>query len=126
MFPDLKEEASSVSYLATETAIGLILEPSLVSLDVKFVFEEKLRELAFLLSLNEAISLGLVKSPSYSEIDGGPDAAARAAGAVGGVDSGSSVGSQHHRVQPRGALAADFVARGMLTGASALSQGEDL
>jgi len=123
MFPDLKEEeASSVSRLATETAIGLVLDPTLVPLDVRFVFEEKLRQLAFLLSLNEAISLGLVKSPSFSEVDGN-DAAAAAAAAGSGLDPGSGVGSQHHRVQPRGALAADFVARGMLTGASALSQG---
>ena len=111
MFPDLKEEAASVACLATETAIGLVLDPSLVSLDVRFVFEEKLRELAFLLSVEEASSLGLVKSSSFSETDG----AALSTPTAGAVS--------HHRVQPRGALAADFVARGMLTGATALSQG---
>jgi len=128
MFPDLKEEASSVACLATETSIGLVLEPNLVPLHVKFLFEEKLRELAFLLTLNEAISFGLVKSRSFSEVDGEAATLTGATSAVDGgggstAECGSDAVSQYHRVQPRGALAADFVARGMLTGASALSQG---
>ena len=120
MFPDLKEEASSVACLATERAIGLVLDPACVPLDVRFVFEEKLRELALLLTVDEAASLGLVRSASFSETDG----AGVAAGAEGRRLSDSGVVT-HHRVQPRGALAADFVARGMLTGASALSQGQN-
>ena len=115
MFPDLKEEASSVACLATGTAIGLVLDPGVVTLDVRFVFEEKLRELALLLTVEEATSLGLVRSSSttFSETDGSTTP----------MTNNGSGAVTHHRVQPRGALAADFVARGMLTGATALSQG---
>jgi len=106
MFPDLKDDAPSLASLETEMAIGLVLDTMVVPLDVRFIFQEKLKDLAFLLTVQEAEALGLL---STSQVDGASD--------------GQRPTVNHHRVQPRGALAADFVARGMLTGASALSQG---
>lgn len=111
MFPDSKgvKDVTDGGRCDMSNAVGVILDKTVVPLDVRFVFEERLRKLALLLTEEEAASLDrLHQIPDTVQVDGA---------------SASSVAVSHHRVQPKGALAADFVARGMLSGATAMSKG---